>query len=280
MDGQGALVQGAGVVEVALVVQDEGEVVETLGGGGVVRAEVGVVDGQGALEWAGGLCGRPVAQDDGEVEAGGGSGWSASRRVSRMIGRLVGSRRRSCPRTLSRLPGGIQRSLPPHLPEQLGGVRHAAPNVAAVWSFASACPRKTITVGLPSTGQERGDPDDPPSFGGRLAARVAYCRLPNGSCRDSQAHAPQGGAFAVDPALAAGRTSSSSRSQDLVIVGPDRPRRVGPACHPHPPVTAQWRPSTEFVRCSQLRMPAASPFGCKCLCRKTSRITLECSLTS
>jgi hypothetical protein len=41
VDGQDALLQGPGVVEVALVVQDEGEVVEALGGVGVVGARSG-----------------------------------------------------------------------------------------------------------------------------------------------------------------------------------------------------------------------------------------------
>jgi translation initiation factor 2B subunit (eIF-2B alpha/beta/delta family) len=37
-DGQSALVQGAGAVQVALVAKDEGEVVEAEGGVGVVGA--------------------------------------------------------------------------------------------------------------------------------------------------------------------------------------------------------------------------------------------------
>jgi hypothetical protein len=49
VDGQGALVQGAGALEVALVPQDAGEVVEALGGVGVVGAEAGLADRQGAL---------------------------------------------------------------------------------------------------------------------------------------------------------------------------------------------------------------------------------------
>jgi hypothetical protein len=49
VDGQGALVQGVGALEVALVSQDAGEVVEAFGGVGVVGAEAGLADRQGAL---------------------------------------------------------------------------------------------------------------------------------------------------------------------------------------------------------------------------------------
>jgi hypothetical protein len=45
VDGQGALVQGAGTVQVTLVGQDAGEVVKAPGCVGVVGAELGVVDG-------------------------------------------------------------------------------------------------------------------------------------------------------------------------------------------------------------------------------------------
>lgn len=38
MDGQGALEEGAGTVEVALVVQDEGEAADVGSGGGVLGA--------------------------------------------------------------------------------------------------------------------------------------------------------------------------------------------------------------------------------------------------
>jgi hypothetical protein len=44
-DGQGALEQGAGTVKVALVAQDKGEAIETVGTGGVVGTQAGLVDG-------------------------------------------------------------------------------------------------------------------------------------------------------------------------------------------------------------------------------------------
>jgi len=50
MDDHGPLVQGAGAVEVSLVMQDGGEVVEALGGVGVVGSQAALVDGQGPLE--------------------------------------------------------------------------------------------------------------------------------------------------------------------------------------------------------------------------------------
>jgi hypothetical protein len=53
-DRKGALVQGAGAVEVALVGQDVGEVAEAAGGVGVVGAKPRLADGQGALVQAAG----------------------------------------------------------------------------------------------------------------------------------------------------------------------------------------------------------------------------------
>jgi hypothetical protein len=53
-DLKGALVQGAGAVQVALVAQDASEVVEATGGVGVVGAQAGLADGQGALVQAAG----------------------------------------------------------------------------------------------------------------------------------------------------------------------------------------------------------------------------------
>jgi hypothetical protein len=48
-DQKGTLVQGAGGVQLALVVQGGGEVVEAGGGGGVVGAQARLADGQGTL---------------------------------------------------------------------------------------------------------------------------------------------------------------------------------------------------------------------------------------
>jgi hypothetical protein len=77
-DRQGALVQGAGAGQVALVGQDAGEDVEAFGGVGVVGAQAGLADGQGALvQAAGGVEVALVGQDDGEV-AQAGDGVTAS----------------------------------------------------------------------------------------------------------------------------------------------------------------------------------------------------------
>jgi hypothetical protein len=50
VDGQGALEQGVGALEVALVVQDEAEVVEGPGGVGVVGAKANAIR-FAALAW-------------------------------------------------------------------------------------------------------------------------------------------------------------------------------------------------------------------------------------
>jgi hypothetical protein len=75
-DGQGALQQGAGAVQVTLVAQDGGEVAEAIGGIGVIGAQAGLGDGQGAfVQAAGTVQVTLVAQDEDEVvEAGGGVG--------------------------------------------------------------------------------------------------------------------------------------------------------------------------------------------------------------
>jgi hypothetical protein len=55
------LVQGAGTLEVALVAQDPGEVVQAAGGVGVVGAELRLTDRQGPLVEAAGRREEPVS---------------------------------------------------------------------------------------------------------------------------------------------------------------------------------------------------------------------------
>jgi hypothetical protein len=76
VNSQGALVHGAGAVEVALVMQDFPEFVEASGGLGMFGAQPGLPDGEGALVEAAGVVEVTlVGQDMGEVaEAGGGVG--------------------------------------------------------------------------------------------------------------------------------------------------------------------------------------------------------------
>jgi hypothetical protein len=63
-DGQRALVQEAGAVEVTLVANDEGEVVEISSGIRIVRAEEFLADGEGTLT---GVAGLRIARPDVQV---------------------------------------------------------------------------------------------------------------------------------------------------------------------------------------------------------------------
>jgi hypothetical protein len=100
-DGQGAVVQAAGTIGVALVVQDAGKVVEAAGSNGVVGAEAGLWMARGTLMKATGAVQVALAAQDAReaVEAEGGVGVVGARSVapSPVRMRATWSARFACP---------------------------------------------------------------------------------------------------------------------------------------------------------------------------------------